>query len=98
MSILNWNECFSEQARRCVRVDYSSLHVPHDPMELDQDVAHISLGNGFLVDIEWSDETEEYIVTLSRFFFENILVVRRLQDVDKVVDLVVNWAEITIAL
>jgi hypothetical protein len=67
-------------------------------MELDQDVAHISLGNGFLVDIEWSDETEEYIVTLSRFFFENILVVRRLQDVDKVVDLVVNWAEITIAL
>jgi len=91
MSLVDWYAIGSFGARDRIQVDYSHLHLPHDPFELDQDVARIRLAHDYIVDIEWSDEAEQYIVTLSRRFFEYDITTEYLDDVEKVVELVVGW-------
>ena len=88
MPLVDWHHILCD-----VDVLYSHLRVPHDAMELDQDVASLKLKNKLLVDIEWVDEREEYAVTLSRTCFENIIFSARLKDVDKVVALVVAFSK-----
>src|SRR5437868_1768686 len=72
--LVDWKKALSPSLARLISVGYSSLQIPEMPHWLDRDIAQLSIDQGGLsIDIEWSGETEKFIVTLYRHEYENQL-------------------------
>lgn len=88
MSRVNWRDYLPKGAR----VIISHLCIPNECTRMDRDVAAIALPRGYGIDIEWLHDQLQFAVTLFRTDIDNPVETKYMQNPEKVVQQVAEWA------
>ena len=90
MCLVDWEH----QLPANTEIVYSSLTIPDVRDDLDRDVAAFALENGYIIDVEWSPDNNEYLVTVLRGSYdeERMEAEERAATINDVIDLVRFWA------
>ena len=89
MNLVNWSEILPPSAS----VSYSSLTIPDVERDaLNRDIAEIKLPSGIVIDVEWREDDKNYIVTLFRDVYEDMIVQSPCDSVSDVIEVVKTLA------
>ena len=89
MNLVNWTEILPPSAS----VSYSSLAIPDVERDaLNRDIAEIKLPSGIVIDVEWCEDDKNYVVTLFRDDYEDMIVQSPCDSVSDVVETVKTLA------
>ncbi len=89
MNLVNWMDFLPPSAS----VSYSSLAIPDVERDaLNRDIAEIKLPSGIVLDVEWCEDDKNYVVTLFRGEYEDMIVQTPCDSVSDVIEVVKSLA------